>query len=46
MHFSLTSELEACIKARVNSGLYNNASEGISIQSGAGLDKLFDDIKG
>ncbi|MBD5770161.1 type II toxin-antitoxin system ParD family antitoxin [Marinomonas colpomeniae] len=27
MHVSLTSELEARIKAKVESGLYNNASE-------------------
>ena len=27
MHVSLTSELEARIKAKVDSGLYNNASE-------------------
>lgn len=27
MHISLTSELEARIKAKVESGLYNNASE-------------------
>lgn len=27
MHVSLTSELEARVKAKVESGLYNNASE-------------------
>lgn len=84
MHVSLTSELESRIKAKVDSGLYNNASEvirealrfmdthedwihelklahlreqlkvgadqlargeGISIESKAVLDSLFDDIK-
>ncbi len=84
MHVSLTTELESCIKAKVESGLYNNASEvirealrfmetheewihevklahlreqlkvgtdqpdrgeGISIESKATLDSLFDDIK-
>lgn len=84
MHVSLTSELESRIKAKVDSGLYNNASEvirealrfmdthedwihelklahlreqlkvgadqlargeGISIESKAALDSLFDDIK-
>lgn len=85
MHVSLTPELESRIKAKVESGLYNNASEvirealrfmethedwihevklarlreqlkigidqldqgdGISIDSKAALDALFDDIKG
>ncbi|KAF0804621.1 CopG family transcriptional regulator [Alcanivorax xiamenensis] len=84
MHVSLTPELEARIKAKVDSGLYNNASEvvrealrfvetheewvnelklarlreqlqegilplnqgqGIRVDSKAGLDRLFDDIK-
>ena len=27
MHVSLTPELENCVKAKVESGLYNNASE-------------------
>ncbi len=84
MHVSLTPELEARIKAKVDSGLYNNASEvvrealrfvetheewvnelklarlreqlqegilqlnqgqGIRVDSNAGLDRLFDDIK-
>lgn len=84
MHVSLTSELESRIKAKVDSGLYNNASEvirealrfmdthedwihelklaylreqlkvgadqlargeGISIESKAALDSLFDGIK-
>ena len=84
MHVSLTSELESRIKAKVESGLYNNASEvirealrfmdthedwinevklarlreqlkvgadqldrgeGITIESKAALDSLFDDIK-
>ena len=85
MHISLTSELESRVKAKVKSGLYNNASEvirealrfmdthedwihevklarlreqlkagtdqldrgeGISIESKAALDSLFNDIKG
>ncbi len=29
MHVSLTNELESRVKAKVESGLYNNASEGI-----------------
>ncbi|WOD29825.1 type II toxin-antitoxin system ParD family antitoxin [Alloalcanivorax xenomutans] len=84
MHVSLTPELEARIKAKVDSGLYNNASEvvrealrfvdthkewinelklarlreqlqegilplnqdqAIRVDSNAGLDRLFDDIK-
>jgi len=84
MHVSLTAELESRVKAKVESGLYNNASEvirealrfmethedwihevklarlreqlkagtdqldrgeGIAIESKAGLDSLFDDIK-
>lgn len=84
MHISLTPELEARIKAKVDSGLYNNASEvireslrfvetheewinelklaklreqlqvgmvqldqgdGIRVDSKAGLDDLFDDLK-
>ncbi|MDF1833009.1 MAG: type II toxin-antitoxin system ParD family antitoxin [Porticoccaceae bacterium] len=84
MHVSLTAELESRIKAKVESGLYNNASEvirealrfmdthedwihevklarlreqlkigtgqldrgeGISIESKAALDALFDDVK-
>jgi len=84
MHVSLTTELESRIKAKVESGLYNNASEvirealrfmdthedwilevklarlreqlkvgtdqldrgeGISIESKAALDLLFDDVK-
>jgi len=85
MHVSLTAELESRVKAKVESGLYNNASEvirealrfmdthedwihevkmgrlreqlkvgtdqldrgeGITIESKAALDSLFDDIKG
>lgn len=84
MHISLTPELESRIKAKVETGLYNNASEvirealrfmethedwiheiklarlrkqlkvgvdqleqgkGITIESRAALDTLFDDIK-
>ncbi|PLX59625.1 type II toxin-antitoxin system ParD family antitoxin [Sedimenticola selenatireducens] len=84
MHISLTPELESRVKAKVETGLYNNASEvirealrfmethedwiheikltrlreqlkvgtdqldraeGITIESKAALDTLFDDIK-
>lgn len=84
MHVSLTPELEARVKSKVESGLYNNASEvirealrfmevheewiheiklarlreqlkigveqidrgeGITVESGKGLDRLFDAIQ-
>mgnify|MGYP001166128884 CR=1 FL=1 len=40
MHISLTPELESRIKAKVETGLYNNASEVIREQLKVGTDQL------
>ncbi len=40
MPISLTPELESRIKSRVESGLYNNASDVIHEQLKAGIDQL------
>ena len=45
MHISLTDRLEAWVRAKVESGLYNNASEVIREALRAEIDKGLEDVR-